>query len=171
MLQLISLLLLAFSFFLIRTSIPSLPAVIPTHFNAAGVANGWGSPNTLWLLLSAQALTCAVFLVVPYVGRQFPGGVHFGSRRISDFPAAQRPRLLAILNQMAACLSIAINLFFVLMLREIIHEAKQRVPHFHPRGMMLFLLGVMPALLVFYFWRFQRAASSGGDDTSDDIKP
>ena len=164
MLQLISLLLLACSFILIRTSILSLPSTIPTHFNAEGAANGWGSPNTLWFLLGAQALTCAVFLVVPYVGRQFPGAVHFGSRRLSDFPAAQRPRLLAILNQMAAWLSIVINLFFVFMLREIIHAATQRVPHFHPRGIMLFLLGAMPAVLMFYLWKFQRAATRGGDD-------
>ena len=174
MLQLISLLLLAYSFFLIQTSISHLPPTIPTHFNAAGVANGWGSPNTLWFLLGVQAFACAVLLIVPYVGRQFPGTVHFGSRRLSDFLPAQRPRMLAILNEMAGCLSIVMNLFFVFMLREMIHEAAQPVPHFHPRGMMLFLLVGMPAVLLFYLWKFQRAArsgSSGEDNPSNEIIP
>ena len=57
MLQLVSLMMLIYSYFLIRTNLPNLPARIPTHFNAAGVADGWGSPDTLWVLLGAQACT------------------------------------------------------------------------------------------------------------------
>ena len=36
MLRLISIVLLIYSFFVIQTSIPTLPARIPTHFNAEG---------------------------------------------------------------------------------------------------------------------------------------
>jgi len=67
MLQLISLVMVIYSYFLIQTNISKLPRLIPTHFNAAGVANGWGSPDTLWILLGAQALTTVVFLAVPYL--------------------------------------------------------------------------------------------------------
>lgn len=164
MLQLISLLLVAYSFFLIRTNISTLPPTIPTHFNANGVANGWGSPDMLWFLLGAQILTCTVFLTVPSLARQFPRAAHFGSLRLSDFSSSQRPRMLAILNEMAACMSIVMNLFFVLLLREMIHEAAQPIPHFHPRGMMTWLLAGMPAVLLFYLWKFQRAAKSGNDN-------
>ena len=100
MLQLISIVMVVYSYFLIQTSIPKLPRFIPTHFNAAGVADGWGSPETLWILLGAQALTCAVFLAVPYIGLRHPGSVHFGSRRLSDFPPAQRERMLPMLNDL-----------------------------------------------------------------------
>lgn len=86
MLQLISLVMVIYSYFLIQTNLPKLPRRIPTHFNAAGVADGWGSPDTLWVLLGVQALTCVLFLIVPYVGQRFPGAIHVGSRRLSDFP-------------------------------------------------------------------------------------
>ena len=59
MLRLISLILLAYSYFLIQTNLSKLPARMPTHFNAAGVADGWGSPDMLWVLFGAQILTCA----------------------------------------------------------------------------------------------------------------
>src|ERR1035441_7749610 len=65
MLQLISIAMVVYSYFLIQTNLPNLPPRIPTHFNAAGVADGWGSPDTLWILLGVQALTCAVFLIMP----------------------------------------------------------------------------------------------------------
>ena len=132
MLQLISLVMVIYSYFLIQTNLPKLPRHIPTHFNAAGVADGWGSPDTLWVLLGVQALTCAVFLIVPYVGQRFPGAIHVGSRRLSDFSPAQRARMLPMLNDMAGYMSIVMNLFFVLMLHEIIQAATQPIPHIHP---------------------------------------
>src|SRR5271169_3178191 len=131
MLQLISLVMLAYSYFLIQTNLPNLPARMPTHFNAAGMADGWGSPDVLWVVLGAQALTCAVFLLVPFLGQRFPGAVHFGSRRLSDFSPAQRVRLVPLLNDMAGYMSIVMNLFFVLMLRQIIQAAAQPIPRIH----------------------------------------
>ena len=78
MLQLISLVMVVYSYFLIQTNLPKLPRLIPTHFNAAGVADGWGSPDILWVLLGAQALTCAVFLLCPISANDSP------ARFISD---------------------------------------------------------------------------------------
>ena len=95
MLQLISLVMLIYSYFLVRTSIPScrgsfrrtsMPRVWPT---AGEVPTCSGSCS------GAQALTCAVFLVVPYIGATSRSAVHFGSRRLSDFPPAQRARAVA----------------------------------------------------------------------------
>jgi len=60
--RLIALGLAFYSFFLIKTNMPRLPERIPTHFNAAGEANGWGSPDSLWVLLVLQVLVCGLFL-------------------------------------------------------------------------------------------------------------
>jgi len=165
MLQLISLILVIYSYFLIQTNIPKLPRIIPTHFNAAGVANGWGSPDTLWFLLGAQALTCGVFLIIPYVGQRFPGAVHFGTRRLSDFSAAQRARMLPILNDMAGYLNIVMNLFFVYMLHEIIHVAAQPIPQLHMFWPLALLMGGMFGIMLYYLGKFRRAAK--GEDDSD----
>ena len=172
MLQLISLMMVIYSYFLIQTNIPKLPRLIPTHFNAAGVADGWGSPDTLWFLLGAQALTCGVFLIVPYVGQRFPGAVHFGTRRLSDFSAAQRARMLPMLNDMAGYLAIVMNLFFVFMLQRVIQAAAQPIPHLEVFWPMALLLGGTLGIVLYYLGKFRRAAEGKGDgDPSDDLTP
>lgn len=158
MLQIISLLLLAFSFFVVQTTIPRLPAHIPVHYNAAGLADGWGSPDTLWALLAAQALTCVVFLVVPYLGQRIPSAIHFGSRRLSDFPPEQRPRMLAMLNDMAGYLGVVMNLFFVVMLRQFILAATAPVPHLSVFWPLLLMGAATLGIIMYYFVRFSRAA-------------
>jgi uncharacterized membrane protein len=162
MLQLTSLILVVYSYFLIRTNLPKLPRLIPTHFNAAGMANAWGSPDVLWMLLGAQALTCAVFLLVPFLGQRFPGAVHFGSRRLSDFSPAQRERLVPALNDMAGYLNVVMNLFFIFMLHETIQAATQPIPHiqvFWPLGI---LIGGTVGITLYYTGKFRRLAK--GDD-------
>ena len=163
MLQLISLVMVIYSYFLIQTSIPKLPRLIPTHFNAAGVANGWGSPDTLWILLGAQALTTVVFLAVPYLGQRNPGAVHFGSRRLSSFPPSQRARVVSMLNDMAGYMSIVMNLFFVFMLLEIVRAAAQPIPHIHPVFPMVLMVGGTIAILFYYFGQFRRIAKGESD--------
>ena len=163
MLQLISLLMLAYSYFLIRTNLPHLPQRIPTHFNAAGVANGWGSPNTLWSLLAAQALTCVVFLVVPYVGQRYPGAIHIGSRRLSDFTPAQRVRMLPILNNLSGYPCVVMNLFFVWMVNAIIKAAAEPVPHLQMLWPLVLFIGGLLGTLFYYLNKLRRAAQ-GSDD-------
>jgi uncharacterized membrane protein len=172
MLQLISLVMVIYSYFLIQTSLPRLPRYIPTHFNAAGVADGWGSPDTLWVLLGAQALTCVVFLIVPYVGQRFPGAVHVGSRHLSDFPPAQRARMLLKLTDMAAYLSIVMNLFFVIMLRRIIQAAAQSIPHLEMFWPMVLMMAGMLGIVLYYLVQFRLAAKGALDgDPSSNLTP
>ncbi len=166
MLQLVSLLFLAYSFFVTRTIIPTLPLRIPTHFNAAGEANGWGSPDILWFLLGAQLLTTAIFLAVPYLGQLIPGAMHFGNRRLSDFPPARRPQMLSIMSDMAADLSIVMNVFFVMMMHEIIRTATEPVPRLHPRLPMAFLIGGMSVITAYHLWKFSVAAKDAVNEDS-----
>ena len=163
MLRLISLLMVLNSFFLIQTTIPKLPPRIPVHFNAAGVANGWGSPDTLWFLLGAQALTTLVFLIVPYFSQRNPRAVHFGSRKLSDLSPAQRARMISLLNDMAAYLSTVVNLFFVIMLLQIVKAATDPHPRIHPLLPMVLLGGGMAGIMLYYFTQFWRAPQDKSD--------
>ncbi len=163
MLQLISVVLLIYSFFVTRMTIPTLPQRIPTHFNAAGAANGWGSPDIFLLLLGAQALCTVLFLGVPLLGQLFPGAIHFGRRRLSDFPPAQRPRIMALLTDMSAYMSIVMNVFFVMMLHEIIQAALEPIPRLHPFFPLGLMVGGMLVINVYYFWRINSAAK-GSDE-------
>jgi hypothetical protein len=164
MLQLISLVMVTYSYFLIQTSIPKLPLRIPTHYNAAGVADGWGNPEMLWVLLGAQALTCVVFLAVPYLGLRSPDKVHFGSRRLSDFSPAQQERLLPILNELGGSMSVVTNMFFVFMLRQVIQQATEPIPHLHTSLPLVLLVGGTIGVMIYYFRKFNLVANEKGNE-------
>ncbi len=160
--RLVSFLLLIYSYFLIRTNLPKLPSRIPTHFNSAGAANGWGSPGSLWLILGAQALTCAIFLAVPLLGRRYPDAVHLGLRRLSDFPAPRRAGILAMIERMVGYLNVVLNLFFVFMLRGIIQAAEQPVPHLHIFWPVVLATGATAAILWYYLAKFRNLGKGEG---------
>ncbi|MGD1156364.1 MAG: DUF1648 domain-containing protein [Terriglobia bacterium] len=158
MLRLVSLAMVLYSYFLVRTSLPELPRCIPTHFNAAGEPNGWGSPDTLWTLLGVQILVSVIFLGVPYLGQRFPQTVNLGLRRLGDYTPEQRLRILPLLHDWMGYMSILANLFFVALLRDFIHAAVQPHPRLHIGWPLGLLLGGALGLTFYYIRRINRAA-------------
>ncbi len=53
-----------------------LPSQIPTHFDAAGNPNGWGSPS---ILLFLNVITIGLYLLITVVA-MFPAGFNFPVR-------------------------------------------------------------------------------------------
>jgi len=157
-LQLVSVGLVIYSFFFIRTAIPALPGRIPMHFDAAGAPNGWGSPQSLWALFGAQAISCLVFLLIPYLGQAVPSAIHLGRKRLSDFREEQRPRVMAMLTDMAAYLNIVMNLFFAAILRQVVQAARQTPPQLHPVVPLVVLVICVAGIVIYYGVRFNSAA-------------
>jgi len=60
-LELIPLALLALTIYLTLSSYAALPDIIPTHFNAQGIADDWGSKSTIFFLLGLSAFTYILF--------------------------------------------------------------------------------------------------------------
>ena len=147
-----------YSFFLIQTSLPDLPSRIPVHFNLAGQPDGWGSPHTLWVLLGFQVLVSALMLTIPAWGRRFPQSVHLGARRLSDFTPEQRERAWPLLDRMAGWLSVATSLFFVLIIREAIRAAGSSNPQFHLGWVVVFFVGGMVGISIYYVRRINQMA-------------
>jgi len=147
-----------YSFVLIKTNVPRLPARIPTHFNAAGEADGWGSSDTLWFLLLVQVLTCGLFLVVPLLGRRFPGMVNVGFRRLSDFAPAQRERIMPLLTDMMEYMTVLLSLLFCTLLRGMIHAASSSHPHFAPWWELGFFLAGTAVTAIYYMRRILAVA-------------
>jgi uncharacterized membrane protein len=157
--RLITLGLAFYSFFLIKTNIARLPARIPTHFNGAGEANGWGSPDTLWLLLVVQVLICGLFLAVPLLGRRFPGSVNVGTRRLSDFTPAQQERIMPLFSDMMGYMSVLLGLLFSVLLRETIHAASSAHPHLSLWWELGVFLAGTAATLIYYLRRINAVAN------------
>ena len=89
-----------------------------------------------------------------------PRRVHFGSRRLSDFSPAQRVRMIPMLNNMAGCLGIVMNLFFVFMLQKVIQAAAQPIPHLYMFWPMALLLGGTLGIVLYYLWQMRRTTQS-----------
>jgi len=162
--RLVTLALALYSFLLIETNIARLPARIPTHFNGAGEANGWGSPDTLWLLLVVQVLICGLFLAVPLLGRRFPGSVNVGTQRLSDFTPAQQERIMPLFSDMMGYMSVLLGLLFSVLLRETIHAASSAHPHLSLWWELGVFLAGTAATLIYYFRRFDAVANETGKE-------
>ena len=147
-----------YSAFLIQTSIPNLPSRIPVHFNGAGQPNGWGSPQTLWVLLAFQVLVVLVMLSISFWSRRFPGSVHLGARKLTDYTPEQRQRVLPLLDRMAGWLSVFTSLFFVELISEAIRAAGSPHPQFHMGWTVVPFLVSMAGVALYYVWRINQVA-------------
>ena len=149
-----------YSAFLIQTRLPSLPSRIPVHFNSAGQPDGWGGPGTLWVMLVFQVLVAGAVLSISFWGRKFPGSVHLGTQRFSDFAPEKRERALPLLDQMGGWMSVATSLFFVFLIRESIRAAESHHPEFHAGwAAVLFVVG-MVGVAFYYLRRINKAAQA-----------
>jgi len=63
-LELIPLFLLGFTLYFALSNYNALPDTIPTHFNAQGIADDWGSKNTLFFLLGLNAFIYILFTIL-----------------------------------------------------------------------------------------------------------
>ncbi len=151
--RLIAIGLAFYSFALIVSNLPHLPARIPTHFNGAGDADGWGSPSTLWFLLLSQVVTCGLFLLVPLLARRFPGAVNLGSRKLSDFSPEQRRRIMPLFDDMTGYMSLLLSLLFAFLLRGTIRAAFSPHPHLTFWWVLLIFLAAFIATVIYYMQR------------------
>jgi len=154
-----------YSYFLIETNISNLPARIPTHFNFAGQADGWGSRDTLWWLLLVQALASGTFLLVPLMARRFPGAVNVGSRKLTDFTGQQRAQILPLLDGMMGSLSVLVAGLFAILLHETIRAALSSHARLPPWPLALFLAG-MAVTIIYYMRRVFRMGKEKNPEQS-----
>jgi hypothetical protein len=160
MFKIVAAILAVYSYFLIQTSLPSLPSRIPIHFNLAGKADGWGSPHTLWVLLIFQVLVACIMLSVSFWSRRFPQSVHLGARRLSDFTPDQRERILPSLERMGGWMSVATSLFFIDIIREAIRAADPSHSQFHLGWAPVLFVASMIGLALYYVWRINKVSGT-----------
>jgi len=105
-----------------------------------------------------QVLTCGLFLVIPLLGRRFPGTVNLGFRRLSDFTPAQRARIMPLLTDMMGYMSVLLSLFFCILLRQIIQAASSSHPHISIGWEVGLLLAGSAVTVIFYLRRINAVA-------------
>jgi hypothetical protein len=104
---------------------------IPTHFNAAGNPDAWGSASMLWLL---PAIASVLYLLMTWVSRH-PGAFNFPVR-VTPF---NRARLEVVALSMIAWLKLELVCFFALLQWAILRAARKPGHEFAAVPMPAFL--------------------------------
>jgi uncharacterized membrane protein len=151
--RVITLGLILYSFFVIESGIHKLPARIPTHFNTAGEADGWGSPNTLWILLLSQVLIGAFFLMIPLLALRFPTSCNIGSVKLSDLSAEQQDRIAPLFTHMMGNMSVLACLLFAVILHGTIQAALPPHPRLAAGWVMGPFLACTAVNIIYYMTR------------------
>jgi uncharacterized membrane protein len=111
-----------------------LPQRIPTHFNAMGEPNAWGSPSALWLL---PAVAAFVFVLISLVSL-FPASFNFPVRSTP----VNRPRLVALTIRMMAWVKVELVCLFLYIQWTIIESVRGGHAALSPLIVPVFLVAV-----------------------------
>lgn len=131
-----------------------LPDRIPTHFEMAGNANGWGSPAVLLLL---PVVAVGLYLTITVVSR-FPMAFHYPVRVMP----VNLPRVQDLTLDMVTWLKAELACLFVALQWWMIHAARSgdgRLPALLVPGFLVLIF----ATVGWYLVAVIRTASADGD--------
>lgn len=111
-----------------------LPDRVPTHFDAAGNPNGWGSPSGLILM---PAIATALYLLMSVVAR-FPESFHYPVRITPQNLA----RLQAVTLNMVLWLKVELACLFAVLQWAFIQSARTGNGHLFPMILPFFIVAV-----------------------------
>ncbi|HEX3893394.1 MAG TPA: DUF1648 domain-containing protein [Terracidiphilus sp.] len=131
-----------------------LPDRVPTHFDAAGRANAWGSPAGM-ILLPIVAL--GLYLLMSIVGR-FPAAFHYPVRATAQNVA----RLQSITLDMVAWLKAELVCLFGLLQWAFIQAARTGEGHLFPMILPFFIAATFGTIGWHFVAMFRAARSTGG---------
>jgi uncharacterized membrane protein len=109
-----------------------LPDRVPTHFDASGTPNAWGSPAGMLLL---PVLAAALYLVMSIVVR-FPDAFHYPVR----VTAQNIARLQRVTLNMVAWLKMELTCLFAVLQWAFIQAARSGNGHLFPMILPVFIV-------------------------------
>lgn len=129
-----------------------LPDRIPVHFNAAGQADGWGSPA---LLLVFPGFAVVIYLLMSLVSR-FPAAFNFPVR----VTPLNRPRLEELALNMIAWLKAEVVVLFTCIAWSAIRAARSPDQHLSTVLMPALLVAVFATCIVHIVAMFKAARTA-----------
>lgn len=131
--------LLAFTLYLALSNYTTLPDTIPTHFNAEGIADDWGSKTTIFFILGINALIYVLFTVLNIwfaIAKDPRALINLPAKRKAALSDKQVEALRVTLNRYLFLLKIAVQGLTAYLLYIIIEIAWERAQSL---GVMFFL--------------------------------
>jgi uncharacterized membrane protein len=126
-----------------------LPQRIPTHFDATGIANGWGDKSALWALVGIACVLYLGFTLVRFIPAKFINVPVRAEQRAAAIPVALE--MLAWLKAETACI-------FAYIIVSIVSIAQARSLGLSPWFMPLTMI-VLFATIAFYLTRMRALAA------------
>ncbi len=115
-----------------------LPDRVPTHFDASGTANGWGSPHAMIFI---PLIAGSIYLLTSVASR-FPSAFHYPVHATPQI----LPRLQAITLNLLAWLKVELAWLFAILQWVFVRSARSGEGHLFPviiPGILLVLLGTV----------------------------
>jgi len=163
--EIISLILLAFAFYIVLSNYAILPDTIPTHFDAQGIPDDWGSKNTIFLFPSLNAfiyLGCT-FLNIWFAIVEDPRRlISLPQKRLARLTEEQTEKLRIFLNRCLFLLKILIQSLTVYGVYITIEIALAKATGLGTP--FLLFIGTIIALASFMIWQSFRITSTHGSD-------
>lgn len=128
-----------------------LPGRVPTHFDAAGNPNAWGSPTGMALI---PIMAAGLYLLMSIVTR-FPGAFHYPVR----VTRVNIERLQSVTLDMIAWLKVELVLLFTLLQWAFIQAARSGSGRLFPMILPFFIVAIF-ATVGWHFIAMFRAARS-----------
>lgn len=128
-----------------------LPDRIPTHFDAAGHPNGWGSPSTMLLM---PAIALGVYMLLTVVAR-FPGGFNYPIRPTPEI----LPRLRSVTQDMLVLLKAELAFLFTALQWVFIRSARTGEGHLFTQVLPVVILMTLGTVAWYIFALFRCAAA------------
>ncbi|MGA2277408.1 MAG: DUF1648 domain-containing protein [Terracidiphilus sp.] len=115
-----------------------LPDLVPTHFDAAGNANAWGPPSTLWIL---PVVGIVLYLFVTVISL-LPTGIRSSTRLTEE----GRARLESLIHQMVAWIKLELVCLFLWIQWSLLQTVRQGSGKMSPVAVLLFLIAIFATL-------------------------
>ncbi len=113
----------------------SLPARVPTHFDAVGNANAWGPPSTLWFL---PAIATALYLFITLISL-LPTRI----RKAANLSPECRARMETLTHQMVAWIKLELICLFVWIQWSILDAVRQGEGNLSPLAVPIFIAAIL----------------------------
>jgi hypothetical protein len=138
-----SLLVIIVSTVLLLADYSALPDEIPTHFNAQGIADDYGSKSSLFFLL---ALCIATYLLITWITK-LPQNFNYPVK-ITEYNATYQYRLSM---RLLRWIKLAVVFNFAWMLYSATQAALNGEDHLSPSFVVFFLASVFIPLVIYFY--------------------
>jgi uncharacterized membrane protein len=115
-----------------------LPARVPTHFDAAGNANAWAPPSTLWFL---PVIGVALYLFITLISL-LPTRI----RSAANLSPESRARMEALTHQMVAWIKLELICLFAWIQWSILQFVRQGEGSLPPIAVPIFIATILVTL-------------------------